>query len=86
MAEPPRGRASPRAILAVVGFGVFIAADDLTVVSTMLRPIIAIEATASAATALIATAAVVPAVTVVATSAPVMAMAVTAPCPAERAV
>ncbi len=28
------------AILAVVGFGVFIAADDLTVVSTMLRPII----------------------------------------------
>ena len=32
--------ASPRAVLAVVGFGVFIAADDLTVVSTMLRPII----------------------------------------------
>ncbi len=32
--------ASPTAILAVVGFGVFIAADDLTVVSTMLRPII----------------------------------------------
>jgi EmrB/QacA subfamily drug resistance transporter len=32
--------ASPMAILAVVGFGVFIAADDLTVVSTMLRPII----------------------------------------------
>ena len=31
---------SPRAVLAVVGFGVFIAADDLTVVSTMLRPII----------------------------------------------
>ena len=27
-------------ILAVVGFGVFVAADDLTVVSTMLRPII----------------------------------------------
>ena len=27
-------------MLAVVGFGVFIAADDLTVVSTMLRPII----------------------------------------------
>jgi MFS family permease len=35
----PRGP-SPRAVLAVVGFGVFIAADDLTVVSTMLRPII----------------------------------------------
>jgi MFS family permease len=34
------GRPSPRAVLAVVGFGVFIAADDLTVVSTMLRPII----------------------------------------------
>ncbi len=34
------GPASPRAILAVVGFSVFIAADDLTVVSTMLRPII----------------------------------------------
>lgn len=33
-------RASPTAILAVVGFGVFVAADDLTVVSTMLRPII----------------------------------------------
>src|SRR5215213_2800261 len=32
--------ASPRAILAVVGFSVFVAADDLTVVSTMLRPII----------------------------------------------
>lgn len=32
--------ASPAAILAVVGFGVFVAADDLTVVSTMLRPII----------------------------------------------
>ncbi len=29
-----------RAILAVVGFGVFVAADDLTVVTTMLRPII----------------------------------------------
>jgi MFS family permease len=28
------------AVLAVVGFGVFVAADDLTVVSTMLRPII----------------------------------------------
>jgi EmrB/QacA subfamily drug resistance transporter len=31
---------SPKAILAVVGFSVFVAADDLTVVSTMLRPII----------------------------------------------
>ncbi len=31
---------SPRVILAVVGFSVFVAADDLTVVSTMLRPII----------------------------------------------
>jgi MFS family permease len=33
-------RASPMAVLAIVGFGVFVAADDLTVVSTMLRPII----------------------------------------------
>ncbi|HUF97901.1 MAG TPA: MFS transporter, partial [Ilumatobacter sp.] len=33
-------RRSPKAILAVVGFSVFVAADDLTVVSTMLRPII----------------------------------------------
>jgi len=31
---------SPRTILAVVGFAVFVAADDLTVVTTMLRPII----------------------------------------------
>lgn len=31
---------SPRLILAVVSFGVFVAADDLTVVSTMLRQII----------------------------------------------
>ena len=31
---------SPRSILAAVGFAVFIAADDLTVVTTMLRPII----------------------------------------------
>jgi EmrB/QacA subfamily drug resistance transporter len=31
---------TPAAILAVVGFSVFVAADDLTVVSTMLRPII----------------------------------------------
>ena len=36
----PTGRASPRAILWVVGFAVFVAADDLTVVTTMLRPII----------------------------------------------
>ncbi len=36
----PERRPSPFAILAVVGFGIFIAADDLTVVSTMLRPII----------------------------------------------
>ena len=35
-----RRRASPAAILAVVCFGVFVAADDLTVVSTMLRQII----------------------------------------------
>ena len=35
-----RRRASPTAVLAVVAFGVFVAADDLTVVSTMLRPII----------------------------------------------
>ena len=33
-------RPAPRTILAVVAFGVFIAADDLTVVSTMLRQII----------------------------------------------
>ncbi len=37
---PDTGRPSPRTILAVVGFSVFVAADDLTVVSTMLRPII----------------------------------------------
>jgi EmrB/QacA subfamily drug resistance transporter len=35
-----RRRASPTIVLAVVAFGVFVAADDLTVVSTMLRPII----------------------------------------------
>ena len=35
-----RRSASPRAILWAVGFSVFVAADDLTVVSTMLRPII----------------------------------------------
>jgi MFS family permease len=41
-AAPATGgrRPSPAAILAVVGFSVFVAADDLTVVSTMLRPII----------------------------------------------
>jgi MFS family permease len=33
-------RPSPRIILAVIAFGVFVAADDLTVVSTMLRQII----------------------------------------------
>ena len=33
-------KASPKLVLAVVGFGVFIAADDLTVVATMFRPII----------------------------------------------
>ncbi len=40
--RPSVGRrpASPRAVLAVVGFAVFVAADDLTVVATMLRPII----------------------------------------------
>ena len=35
-----RREASSRAVLVVVAFGVFIAADDLTVVTTMLRPII----------------------------------------------
>ncbi len=35
-----RRPASPRAVLATVGFAVFVAADDLTVVATMLRPII----------------------------------------------
>lgn len=35
-----RTSASPRAILWAVGFSVFVAADDLTVVSTMLRPMI----------------------------------------------
>ena len=39
-AAPDRRSPSPAAILAVVGFSVFVAADDLTVVSTMLRPII----------------------------------------------
>lgn len=42
-ARPDTGtgrRPSPGAILTVVGFSVFVAADDLTVVSTMLRPII----------------------------------------------
>ncbi|MBK8987119.1 MAG: MFS transporter [Chloroflexi bacterium] len=35
-----RRKPSPTAILAVVAFGVFVAADDLTVVSTMLRQIV----------------------------------------------
>ena len=35
-----RAQASPRSILIAVGFSVFVAADDLTVVTTMLRPII----------------------------------------------
>jgi EmrB/QacA subfamily drug resistance transporter len=39
-ATDTRKRPSPAWILAVVGFSVFVAADDLTVVSTMLRPII----------------------------------------------
>ena len=39
-AEPDRHTPSPRAILWAVGFSVFVAADDLTVVSTMLRPMI----------------------------------------------
>lgn len=39
MPSSPRSP-SPRIILAVVAFGVFVAADDLTVVSTMLRQII----------------------------------------------
>ncbi len=38
-AAGPR-RVSPRAVLIAVAFSVFVAADDLTVVSTMLRPII----------------------------------------------
>ena len=38
--QAAKRRPSPAAILAVVGFSVFVAADDLTVVSTMLRPII----------------------------------------------
>lgn len=37
---PGRRGPSPSVVLAVVGFSVFVAADDLTVVSTMLRPII----------------------------------------------
>jgi MFS family permease len=42
LGSDPNGKRgpSPGAILAVVGFSVFVAADDLTVVSTMLRPII----------------------------------------------
>lgn len=38
--DPGRRGRSPGLVLAVVGFGAFVAADDLTVVSTMLRPII----------------------------------------------
>ncbi|MFT7476072.1 MAG: EmrB/QacA subfamily drug resistance transporter [Verrucomicrobiales bacterium] len=38
--EMTRRQASPTAILWAVGFAVFVAADDLTVVTTMLRPII----------------------------------------------
>jgi EmrB/QacA subfamily drug resistance transporter len=38
--DTTRREATPRAVLIVVAFGVFIAADDLTVVTTMLRPII----------------------------------------------
>ncbi|HEX9856439.1 MAG TPA: MFS transporter [Acidimicrobiia bacterium] len=41
MADVRARRVPPRAVLAVVAFGVFVAADDLTVVTTMLRPIIA---------------------------------------------
>ncbi|VAW29924.1 hypothetical protein MNBD_CHLOROFLEXI01-2164 [hydrothermal vent metagenome] len=40
MSSTPSRTYSPKAILFVVAFGVFIAADDLTVVSTMLRQII----------------------------------------------
>lgn len=41
-ATPGAGVRQPgrRAVLAIVAFGVFVAADDLTVVTTMLRPII----------------------------------------------
>ena len=35
-----KSKMAPRMILVVISFGVFIAADDLTVVSTMLRQII----------------------------------------------
>ena len=38
--QQDRQEVSPRAVLVVVAFGIFIAADDLTVVTTMLRPII----------------------------------------------
>lgn len=40
--DAPSGahRRSPRLVLAVVAFGVFVAADDLMVVATMLRPMI----------------------------------------------
>lgn len=39
-AAVPARRATPRQVLVAVAFAVFVAADDLTVVSTMLRPII----------------------------------------------
>ncbi len=40
VADDPTDGPSPRAILLAVAFTVFVAADDLTVVTTMLRPII----------------------------------------------
>ncbi|HSB85740.1 MAG TPA: hypothetical protein VLD86_05495, partial [Ilumatobacteraceae bacterium] len=40
LSSAKRGQPSPRAVLAAVAFAVFVAADDLTVVATMLRPII----------------------------------------------
>ncbi|MDH3752810.1 MAG: MFS transporter [Acidimicrobiia bacterium] len=36
----PRRSPSPGVVLAIVGYAVFVAADDLTVVTTMLRPIV----------------------------------------------
>ena len=39
-ASEGRSGASPTAVLAAVGFAMFVAADDLTVVTTMLRPMI----------------------------------------------
>lgn len=40
VADPAPGLRPPAVALALVGFAAFVAADDLTVVSTMLRPII----------------------------------------------